>query len=136
MTITLDDLKNIKNECDTLSKVIKEVIGSYQIDNSKRKLFVSRRDYEESLKLKNQIPQDYYFYRCFDCFVQIVYNKMSKMYQIYLDGFYSHVLDKFKRVKNSDKSFEISEDFDKCFEVFHEIIQDIHNNKILQNGLF
>ena len=69
MTITLEDLKNIKNECDTLSKVIKEVIGSYQIDNSKRKLFVSRRDYEESLKLKNQLPQDYYFYRCFDCFV-------------------------------------------------------------------
>lgn len=136
MNLTIQDLNVIRKECDNLSSVIKAIVSSYQIDNDKRKLFVSRRDYEESLKLKNQIPQDFYFYRCFDCFVQIVFNKATKRYQIYLDGFYSHILDKYKRIKNSDKSFDISDDFDKVFEIFHEIIQDIHNNKILQNGLF
>ena len=54
MTITINDLKSVKHECDSLSKVIKAIISSYEIDNSERKLFVSRRDYEESLKIKNQ----------------------------------------------------------------------------------
>ena len=84
MTLTLEDLNHIRKECETLSKLIKEIVASYQIDNSKRKLFVSRRDYEESLKQKNQIPQDFYYFRCFDCFVQIVYNKGTQMYQIYI----------------------------------------------------
>lgn len=134
MTLTLEDLNNIRKECDTLSKIIKEIVSSYAIDNSKRQLFVSRRDYEESLKQKNQIPQDFYFYRCFDKFVQIVFNKASKNYQIYLDGFYSHVLDKYKRF--NDKSFIIGESFDVAYEVFNDVIQDIYHNTILQNGLF
>lgn len=134
MTLTKEDLMNIKRECDTLSKLIKVIISSYQIDNSKRQLFVSRRDYEESLKIKNQIPQDFYFFRCFDIFVQIVYNKASKKYQIYLDGFNSEFLNKYKRI--NEKSFEISEDFDVVFEVFHDVIDDIYHHRILQNGLF
>lgn len=134
MNITLEDLNCIKRECDTMSKIIKEVISSYQVDNSKRKLFVSRRDYEESLKQKNQIPQDFYFYRCFDKFVQIVYNKNTKLYQIYLDGFYSQILNKYNRI--NDKSYEISYNFDLAYEVFNDIIQDIYHNTILQDGLF
>lgn len=134
MTITLEDLNLIRKECDNMSKLIKEIVSSYQIDNTKRKLFVSRRDYEESLKQKNQIPQDFYFFRCFDVFVQIVFNKASKMYQIYIDGFYSELLNKFKRI--NDKSFEISQDFDVAFELFHDIIDDVYRHKILQNGLF
>ena len=134
MTLTIEDLNCIKKECDTLSKIIKEIVSSYQIDNTKRKLFVSRRDYEESLKQKNQIPQDFYFFRCFDCFVQIVYNKATKKYQIYLDGFYSDILAKYERIK--DKTFVIGEDFDIAFDVFHDVIDDIYHHKILQNGLF
>lgn len=134
MTLTKEDLMNIKRECDTLSKLIKAIISSYQIDNSKRKLFVSRRDYEESLKLKNQLPQDFYYFRCFDIFIQIVYNKASKKYQIYSDGFYSELLNKYKRI--NEHSFEISENFDEVFEVFHDVIEDIYRHKILQNGLF
>lgn len=134
MTLTKEDLMNIKRECDTLSKLIKAIISSYQIDNSKRQLFVSRRDYEESLKLKNQLPQDFYFFRCFDIFVQIVYNKASKKYQIYLDGFYSELLNKYKRI--NEKSFEISDDFDVVFEVFHDVIDNIYHHRILQDGLF
>ena len=134
MNLTLEDLYHVKKECDVLSKIIKEIVSSYQVDNNKRKLFVSRRDYEESLKQKNQIPQDFYFFRCFDCFVQIVFNKKTKKYQIYLDGFYSEILNKFKRL--SEKSFEISDNFDKTFDIFHDIINDIYNHKILQNGLF
>lgn len=135
MTLTLEDLRHVKTQCDNLSKVIKEIVSSYQIDNSERKLFVSRRDYEESLKLKNQIPQDFYYFRCFDVFLQIVYNKRTKKYSIYLDGFYSHLLDKYKR-KEDKKSFEICDDFDYVFELFNDIIQDIYHCKILQNGLF
>lgn len=125
---------NIKRECDVMSKLIKEVISSYSIDNSKRRLFVSRRDYEESLKLKNQIPQDFYYFRCFDIFVQIVFNKSSKKYQLYIDGFYSELLNKFKRL--NDKSFEISANFDEAFDVFHDVVDDIYHNRILQDGLF
>lgn len=135
MTITLEDLRYVKTQCDNLSKVIKEIVSSYQIDNSERKLFVSRRDYEESLKVKNQIPQDFYYFRCFDVFLQIVYNKRTKNYCIYLDGFYSHVLDKYKR-EEGKKSFEICDNFDYVFELFNDIIQDIYHNKILQDGLF
>ena len=135
MTLTLEDLNSIKKECDTLSKLIKEIVSSYQIDNSKRKLFVSRRDYEESLKLKNQIPQDFYYFRCFDVFLQIVYNKASKRYQIYIEGFYSDILNKYKKI--NDKSYDISDSFDVCYDVYNDIIQDIYHNKmILQNGLF
>lgn len=134
MTLTKEDLMNIKRECDVISKLIKEVISSYSIDNSKRRLFVSRRDYEESLKLKNQIPQDFYYFRCFDIFVQIVFNKSSKKYQLYIDGFYSELLNKFKRL--NDKSFEISANFDEAFDVFHDVVDDIYHNRILQDGLF
>lgn len=134
MTLTKEDLMNIKRECDVMSKLIKEVISSYSIDNSKRRLFVSRRDYEESLELKNQIPQDFYYFRCFDIFVQIVFNKSSKKYQLYIDGFYSELLNKFKRL--NDKSFEISANFDEAFDVFHDVIDDIYHNRILQDGLF
>lgn len=135
MTLTLEDLNSIRKECDTLSKLIKEIVSSYQIDNSKRKLFVSRRDYEESLKLKNQIPQDFYYFRCFDVFLQIVYNKASKRYQIYIEGFYSDILNKYKKI--NDKSYDISDSFDVCYDVYNDIIQDIYHNKMmLQNGLF
>lgn len=134
MTLTKEDLMNIKRECDVLSKLIKEIISSYSIDNSKRKLFVSRRDYEESLKLKNQNPQDFYYFRCFDIFVQIVFNKSSKKYQLYVDGFYSNVLNKFKRL--NAQSFEISDVFDEAFEVFHDVVDDVYHNRILQDGLF
>ena len=134
MTITKEDLMNIKRECDTMSKLIKEIVSSYQIDNSKRKLFVSRRDYEESLKIKNQIPQDFYFFRCFDVFVQIVFNKASKKYQLYVDGFYSDLLNKYTRL--NEHSFEIGEDFDETFEVFHDVVDDVYHHKTLQDGLF
>lgn len=134
MTLTKEDLMNIKRECDVLSKLIKEIISSYSIDNSKRKLFVSRRDYEESLKLKNQNPQDFYYFRCFDIFVQIVFNKSSKKYQLYVDGFYSNMLNKFKRL--NAQSFEISDVFDEAFEVFHDVVDDVYHNRILQDGLF
>ena len=56
------------------------------------------------------------------------------MYQIYIDGFYSEILNKYKRL--NEKSFEISSDFDKCFDIFHDIVDDIYHHKILQDGLF
>lgn len=135
MNLTIEDLNLIKKQCDNTSKIIKEIISSYQIDSDKRKLFVSRRDYEESLKIKNQIPQDFYYFRCFDIFIQIVYNKLQKVYQIYIDGYYSDILKKYKRV--NEKSYIISNNFDEAYDVFNDLIQDVYSNKvILQNGLF
>lgn len=135
MNLTIEDLNLIKKQCDNTSKIIKEILSSYQIDSNKRKLFVSRRDYEESLKIKNQIPQDFYYFRCFDIFIQIVYNKLQKVYQIYIDGYYSDILKKYKRV--NEKSYIISNNFDEVYDVFNDLIQDVYSNKvILQNGLF
>lgn len=136
MNLTIQDLDNIKKNCDRLSHLVEDIKKSYYPDNPERKLFVSRSDYEASLKIKNQLPQDFYYFRCFDVFAQIVFDKSSEKYIIYLDGFYSHLLDKYKRLQRSQKSFIISEDFEETFELFRDVIEDIFSNKVLQNELF
>ena len=136
MNLTLYDLDNLKKNCDNLSDLITELKKFYNPTSYERKLFVSRADYNESLRLKNEIPQDFYFFRCFDVFVQIVYNKSTKFYQIYLDNFYSDKLALYERVQRSEKSYKISEDFDTCLNLFKQIVVEIINSKVLQNGLF
>lgn len=136
MNLTLYDLDNIKKNCDNLSKLVTELKQFYNPSSYERKLFVSRADYKESLQQKNKIPQDFYFFRCFDSFVQIVYNKQTKYYQIYIDGFYTDILKAYERVQRSDKSYKISQDFDTTLILFKKICIDIINNKVQQNGLF
>lgn len=136
MNLTLYDLDNLKKNCDNLSKLIIELKNTYNPQSYERKLFVSRSDYMESLEQKNQIPQDFYFFRCFDCFVQIVYNKKTKMYQLFIDGFYSNILSCYERVQRSDKSYVISEDFDTTLYIFKKVCNEIIDNKVQQNGLF
>lgn len=136
MNLTLYDLDNLKKNCDNLSKLVTELKNIYNPQSYERKLFVSRSDYMESLEQKNQIPQDFYFFRCFDCFVQIVYNKKTKMYQLFIDGFYSCILSCYERVQRSDKSYVISEDFDTTLRLFKKVCNEIINNKVQQNGLF
>lgn len=136
MNLTMYDLKNLKQSCNYLSDLIDEIQNTYNPENIERKLFVSRNDYNESLKLKNQIPQDFYYFRLFDIFVQIVYNKQKKLYSIYIDGFYSKILDKYDRSPQSDKSYFISSSFEDTLLVFQDVINDIMNVKILSNELF
>lgn len=136
MNLTLYDLDNLKKNCDNLSKLVTELKNTYNPQSYERKLFVSRSDYMESLEQKNQIPQDFYFFRCFDCFVQIVYNKKTKMYQLFIDGFYSTTLSCYERVQRSDKSYVISEDFDTTLHIFKKVCNEIIDNKVQQNGLF
>ena len=136
MNLTMYDLKNLKKSCDYISDLVKELQAVYNPDNTERKLFVSRNDYNESLKLKNQIPQDFYYFRLFDIFVQIVYNKQKKLYSIYIDGFYSKILDKYERSSQSDKSYFISSSFEETLIVFQDIINDVMEVKILRNELF
>lgn len=136
MNITLYDLDNIKHACDNLSTLVTEIKKAYNPQNVERQMFVSRADYEESLKLKNEIPQDFYYFRCFDVLIQIVFNKRTSMYQIYIDGFYSDILNKYKRVQRSNKSYEIGTDFDKVLLVWQDLITDCIKSKVLQNGLF
>lgn len=136
MNLTIYDLDVLKKNCDYISKFITEIKNTYNPSSYERKLFVSRSDFEESLKIKNEVPQDFYFFRCFDIFVQIVFNKKTKFYMIYIDGFYSKILNKYKRNQRSEKSYEISKDFETTFLVFKEITEDIFSSKVLQNGLF
>lgn len=136
MNLTQYDLDCVKRDCDNLSKLITEIKNYYNASSYERKLFVSRADYKESLKQKNQIPQDFYFFRCFDCFVQIIFNKSTKKYQLYIDGFYTDKLALYPRVQRSNKSYEISEDFDTCLKVFKSVCVDLINSKVQQNGLF
>lgn len=136
MNLTLYDLESLKTSCDNLSKLIKEIKQTYNPTNTQRQLFVSRDDYYESLKIKKQNPQDFYYFRLFDIFVQIVYNKSKKVYQIYIDGIYSHVLDKYEKLQDNNKSYIISSCFEDTLLVFQDVVQDIMNIKILSNELF
>lgn len=135
MNLTIYDLDFLKKQCDNLSQLISEIKKAYNPENMERKLFVSRRDYEESLKQKNLIPQDFYYIRLFDCFVQITYNKQTEFYNLYLEGFYSHVLDKKERIKDTN-SFIISKDFEETFSYFYDVVVDLFSMKVRQNGLF
>lgn len=140
MNITLFDLDNLKKSCDQMSLLIKEIKGQYNSNSDSRKLFVSRADYDESLRIQKKCPQDFYFFRDFDVFIQIVYNKRIKKYQIYIDGYYCYLLNKYQRSSNSEKSFIISSDFDSCYNLYSEILRNYldekYNNKIKDYGLF
>ena len=130
------DLKELKKSCDYISDLVKEIQSVYNPDSDKRKLFVSRADYNESLRLKNEVPQDYYYFRLFDIFVQIVFHKQKKIYMIYIDGFYSKILDKYERSPQSDKSYFISSCFEDTLLVFQDVINDVMETKVLKNELF
>lgn len=130
------DLKELKKSCDYISDLVKEIQSVYNPDSDKRKLFVSRADYNESLRLKNELPQDYYYFRLFDIFVQIVFHKQKKIYMIYIDGFYSKILDRYERSPQSNKSYFISSCFEDTLLVFQDVINDVMETKVLKNELF
>lgn len=130
MNITLFDLDNLKKSCDSMSLLIKEIKGQYNSESDRRKLFVSRADYDESLRIQKKCPQDFYFFRDFDVFIQIVYNKRLKKYQIYIDGYYTYRLNKYERSPNSDKSYIISSDWNEVYNLYSEIVQGYLEEKI------
>lgn len=136
MILTINDLDNLQKECENMTTLLKDIKKAYYPSNSVRTLFISRSDYENSLKMKNQIPQDFYYFRCFDVFVQIVFDKKTEYYFLFVDGFYSHLLDKYQRNSRSDKSFKISKNFDDVLLLFQDVVNDVISNKVLQNGLF
>lgn len=135
MNLTLYDLELIKKNCDNLSKLVTELKNTYNPQSYERKLFVSREDYKESLRLKNQCPQDFYFLRCFDSFVQVVYNSKTKFYQIYVENFYCKELNAYERLQRSSNSYVISQDFDVTLRVFKTVCKALMNEK-LDNELF
>lgn len=136
MILTINDLDNLQKECENMTTLLKDIKKAYYPSNSVRTLFISRSDYENSLKMKNQLPQDFYYFRCFDVFVQIVFDKKTEYYFLFVDGFYSHLLDKYQRNSRSDKSFKISKNFDDVLLLFQDVVNDVISNKVLQNGLF
>lgn len=140
MNITLFDLDNLKKSCDQMSLLIKEIKGQYNSNSDSRKLFVSRADYDESLRIQKKCPQDFYFFRDFDVFIQIVYNKRTKKYQLYVDGYYCYLLNQYERSPTSEKSFTISSDFVSVYNLYSEIIrhylEEKYSNLIKEYGLF
>lgn len=132
MVLTKYDLDCLKNECSRLVDLVKYIEKSKDYDD----LFLSREDYEESLKTRELLPEDFYNFRLFDVFTCITYNHKISKYMIKLKGFYSKVLDKFKANQRSNISFIISDSLDETLEVWHDIIYDILNNKFKLNGLF
>lgn len=140
MNITLFDLDNLKKSCDQMSLLIKEIKGQYNSNSDSRKLFVSRADYDESLRIQKKCPQDFYFFRDFDVFIQIVYNKRIKKYQIYIDGYYCYLLNKYERSPQSERSFIISSDFVSVYNLYSEIIrtylEEKYSKSIKEYGLF
>lgn len=138
MFLTLYDLDNLKKTCDNTSRLVSEIRKAYTDISEERKLFVSRNDYEESLKLRKQNPDDFYFFRNFDIFIQIVFNRNIKKYLIYCENYYDDLLRAFQRYQRSDKSYIISEDFETCYKVYRNLIKSYLNNakEVTQNELF
>lgn len=135
MTITLNDLDLLDKACNNMSILIHEIKGQVNPDNDKRKLFVSRADYCESLKEKKQIPQDFFYFRDFDVFIQLVYNKRIKRFQIYIEGHYCYLLNKFERCPNSDKSYILYTTFDESYKLYNDVLRDYLSTK-MTHGLF
>lgn len=136
MNLTLYDLDQLKKGCKYITDLVDEIKSVYNPSDCNRKLFVSREDYNESLKIKNEVPQDFYFFRLFDCFVQIVFHKQKKKYLIYIDGFYTEVLNNYERNQQNSKSYFISDSFEETLIVFQDVVNDLMNMKILHNELF
>lgn len=140
MNITLFDLDNLKKSCDQMSLLIKEIKGQYNSNSDSRKLFVSRADYDESLRIQKKCPQDFYFFRDFDVFIQIVYNKRIKKYQLYIEGYYCYLLNQYERSPQSERSFIISSDFVSVYNLYSEVIrtylEEKYSKSLKENGLF
>lgn len=140
MNITLFDLDNLKKSCDQMSLLIKEIKGQYNSNSDSRKLFVSRADYDESMRIQKKCPQDFYFFRDFDVFIQIVYNKRTKKYHLYIEGYYCYLLNQYERSPQSERSYIISTDFVSVYNLYSEIIhtylEEKYSKSIKENGLF
>lgn len=132
MIITKYDLEQLKSQCSKMVDLIKYVEKSKEYES----LFLSRNDYEQSLKDRNLVPEDFYNFRLFDIFTTIVYNSKIEKYMIKIKGFYSNVLDKFESFQRSNESFIISENFDETLHVWNDVIIDILSIKIKSNELF
>lgn len=132
MIITKYDLDQLKSQCTKMVDLIKYVEKSKEYES----LFLSRNDYEQSLKDRNLVPEDFYSFRLFDIFTTIVFNSKIEKYMIKIKGFYSNVLDKFESFQRSNESFIISSNFDETLHVWNDVIIDILSIKIKSNELF
>lgn len=132
MIITQYDLQNLKNECSRMVDLIKYIEKSKEYES----LFMNRSDYENSLKFKNQIPDEFYQFRLFDVYSTIVFNSKLNKYMIKVKNYYSPILDSYKNNQRSSDTFIISDDFDETLSVWSDVLQDILSNKVLKNGLF
>ena len=132
MIITKYDLDQLKSQCSKMVDLIKYVEKSKEYES----LFLSRNDYEQSLKDRNLVPEDFYSFRLFDIFTTIIYNSKIEKYMIKIKGFYSNVLDKFESFQRSNESFIISSNFDETLHVWNDVIIDILSIKIKSNELF
>ena len=134
MTITRFDIEQLEKQSQFMVDLCKQVKKS--IKSSSDKLFATRTEYDEALKAKNMLPDDYYYFRCFDVQSKISFNLRLKKYCILLEGSYSDVLDSYKKLSSCSDVFIISDSFETTLTVWHDVVYDVLRNKVLQNGLF
>lgn len=134
MNLTLFDLTNLQRHCDSLSSLIKDIKSYYNQYNDESVLFASRSDYEASMKIKDKMPQDFYVFRHFDVFFQLVYHKGKKEYHLIAKGFYSHHLNPFHRYNDSKDRYVVGKDFESALAVFRLLVSDYI--KEMNNELF
>ena len=134
MTITRFDIEQLEKQSQFMVDLCRQVKKS--LKENQKKLFENRQEYEEALKSKNMLPDDYYYFRCFDVQSKITYNIRLNKYCILLEGFYSNVLDSYKNNVSGSDSYIIDSNFEQTLTIWQDVIYDILRHKVLQNGLF
>lgn len=122
MDLTASDLKSLQKQCDDLSHLIKDIFAYYNHYNDEASLFKGRSDYAEALKVCAIVPQDFYFFRCFDVFIQLVYHKSLKHYHVIVKGWCHADLNKFTRYKDSVDRFIVGDDFGEALLVYKRLV--------------
>lgn len=134
MKISRNDLGMLKDESKRMYDLCQSIIDSQTF--TREPLFSGYSDYVDSLASMHEHPEEFFVFRCFDCFVQVVYHSKRKAYGIYIEGCYSPLLNSYERL--SSKSYVINDVLDFVLQVFFDVCTDVFKQKFakVQDGLF
>lgn len=136
MNLTIYELQNMINNCDSFSKILKDVLKFNYPDKSDTPFF-SAAQYEFAKVDVVENPENYYKVQIFNRMCYIVFDRSTKLYHITCKGFYpDNIPKKYPLYRNTKYSFVISDDFDLVKEVFHTVVLDCINPLVPQNELF
>lgn len=143
MDLTIHELKQLRKTLKETTDVVSDILKTHYPDNGERRLFNSRFDYAESVETRSLHPQDFYYLRFFDRFVQLTFHQSQKKYSLYVTGFYTDMLNKYKRNPRSDNSYYLDGmDFESSLRVFYDICSECMRQivcpqaELFVNGMF